>query len=150
MDVDMADVTVKPLVDGIDELPGILTVVTLFDIALLEPGQGLHELSVGSLVLLRHGAATCSHAPLLETKVSTAVKHEVIKQHGIHLAAQSFVESAAEIIGHLEDHPVIPVYLLNAGCVIFAPLHLDLPNFARNSNNAMLFMNRCVAYINLG
>jgi hypothetical protein len=150
MDVDMTNVTGKPLVDGIDELPGILDVITLCDITLLEPGQGLHKLSVGRLVLLGHWAAMCSHAPLLETKVPTAVKHEIIKQHGIHLAAHSCVQSAAKIIGHLENHPVIPVYLLDADSVIFAPLHLDPPNFVRNSNNARLFMNGLVAYINLG
>ena len=49
MDVDMTNVTGKPLVDGIDELPGILKVITLCDITLLEPGQGLHKMSVGRL-----------------------------------------------------------------------------------------------------
>ena len=131
MDVDAADVLIEPLIDNIHQSPGLSTIIAVRGMALLKPGQGLDEILVRRLVNPGHRAAVLRHALLLETKVSTAIKHQVIEQHGVHLVTQAIIESGTKILGHLENHPVILVNLLETSRVTFAPFHLCSLNFAQ-------------------
>ena len=79
------------------------------------------------------------HAPLLETKMPTAIDTEIIEHHGVHLTAQTFVKSSAKIFGHLENHLVIFVDLLDTSSVILTPFHLFFLNATQLMNYTIFF-----------
>jgi len=139
MDVDIADVAIKPLIHCVHESPRIRIAIAMRVITSLKPGQGLQEFFVRRFVLPCHGAAMCRHALFLETKVPTAIEFEVIEKNGIHLVTQPVVESSAEVSGHLEDHSVILIDLFNARSVFFAPFHLGLPHLAQGNNRGSIY-----------
>ena len=139
MNVDAADVTVKPLIYGIYKLPGVRTIIALRDETLLKPCQGPNELLVLCLVHLCHGTLMFCHAPLLETKVAATIDTEIIEHHGVHLTAQTFVKSGAKIFGHLENQLVILVDLLDTSSVILTPFHLFFLNPVQHNDHTIFY-----------
>jgi len=139
MDVDIADVAIKPLFHCVDESPPVRIVIAMRIKASLKPGQCLQEFLVRRLVLPGHGAPMCRHALFLKTKMTTTITFEVIEKYGIHLVTQPVVKSSAKVSGHLKDHPMILIDLFNARSVFFAPFHLDLPQLAQGNNRASIY-----------
>jgi hypothetical protein len=123
VDVDPTDVIGEPFIKDIDKTPGIFAIKTRFPVVLFELCDDCYEPAMRVLVLLGDGAAIPLHAVFLEREMPASVLMQGLEEDAVNGPAFPFIKGGPKILRHLEQHPVLVIDSLNAGCECIGPLH---------------------------
>ena len=125
VDVDPTDVIDQPLIQNIDKTSGFPAIKTSCRVVLLESCDDRYEPGVRVPVLLGDGAVISLHAVFFEREMPACVLLEGLEKDAVNGPALPLVEGRPKIFRHLEQHPVLVIDSLNAGCECIGPFHYD-------------------------